>query len=350
MKRCSTVALGVLMLIGMASAALAIYPVPDMVASFQMQQGWYNGQLVWFICTDTNDINFAQSYDLTLAPKLSSAIGSGAADVYIVRNPASTQGPIFTAVPGALPYSGIWQVTYVDWQPGFPKVSITSEAQIVALVGSGAVTVTPTSAVVDCPIMAVGPLGGPWYPAPAGRYRIPQAFVRWNYTYTKEICLPAYCVFCQDPITRRVTRTDVIVPDAETTALADLLRANYAPGLASIPFSDTMRFWVILNSPQNCQLPVIEACPTNLALNNFVNADSAPISRGCGGRLNTNYVYSPVQRLTLLNRVSVGQSAVINNPPYIEDLLLNGALSVDSESDHINAPVVLLRKMVVTQR
>lgn len=322
MKRCSLILIGLILLMSLAAPSFANYPKPDGQFTFTMQQGWYNGTLAWFICTDSNNIWFAQTKGLTFAPKLSSAIGSGAAAMFIVRNPAATQGPILTAVPGGPTYSGVWQVVWVDWVAGATKVPIISHAQVIALVLSGDVVATRTNIALDCPVMAVGPLGGPWYPAPVGSYRIAQGKVFGNYTYTKRISLPTYSVFCQNPITKKITTGKVIVTDAETQALADAVKGNYAPALALIPYSDTMRLWSILDSPQFCQLPVEEACPTSFSWRN------------------QNYVYSPIQRLSLLNRVSVAPSAVINNDPYVDTLLLGGALSINDDTYRFNAPMV----------
>ena len=100
--------------------------------------------------------------------------------------------------------------------------------------------------------------------------------------------------------------------------MAALLKANYAPELVFIPFSDTMRFWEILDSPLLCQLPVIQA---------------GPLINGAGS-------YSPIVRLSLLDRGTADPSAVINNDEYIELLVGNGALGVNNEAYRLNAPVV----------
>ena len=331
MKRYSVYLVLIAVLLGalVASPSLAVFPIPDTQLTFTMQQGWFDDIVTWFICTDTNDIDFAKTTPFpTLAPLLSSSTfpAGGASGMFIVTNPDTSQGPVFDTRPGLASYSGIWLVALVTWQPGFTKVPLTSQPQIVALLVGGEVTVVNTAIRLDCPILALGPLGGPWLAKPYPPfYRIPQGIT--HNPRTKSITLPAWDVFCQDPISRRVSVELVIIPDVEDAALAAQLGANLAPGLVGFPFADTQRFWwmdpALGPTPWN-QLPVVEYCPNGI------------------GVWNTNFNYSPVQRYTVLDRnPPIPPWAVINNPPFIQMLIGAGLLVVIDEATRINAPVII---------
>ena len=324
MKRYSLmISLSIALVLFLASASLAVFPVPDGTVTMQMRQGWFGGQLAWYICTDTNNVKFAFDYNLTLAPKLSSAtFHIGAIGVYIVLNPAATQGPVFTQVPGGPFYSPILRVRYVTWNPGATKVPLISSSQIATLQGLGDVTVTDTEIRLDYPIVAVGPLGGPWVPAPPGTYRIPQGKVAPNYTLTKLISLPFFKVFGESETTERVFVTKVIIPDSATARGANLLKANLAPGMANYPFSDTTRLWFIEGGPYDCQLPVVQRSPTAFSWRN------------------TDFGYSPVKRLVVLDRSNLAPSTVVDNDEYIWDLLSSVGLVVIDDRTRLNAPEV----------
>ncbi len=170
-----------------AGACLAGSSIPIPAASgsapFQMQQGWWNGYEVWYISTDTSNVSWAGQYRLTLAPLLGSVT---APKMWVVLNPPATQGPIFQAVPGIAAYAGVVDVVTITWNPGYVKIPIISASQIATLIGESVLRAVDTRIVVDNPIVAVGPLGGPWLPQPPGAYRIRQGTVLPNYVSTKD--------------------------------------------------------------------------------------------------------------------------------------------------------------------
>ncbi len=322
--------------------------VGDSQVEFNMFQGWFNGSRAWYICTDSNDFRFAQTHNLTYTPRLSSAINSGIPTIYLVTN--LNQGPVFTAQPGVAPYAGLWQVVYITWQPGvIPRpicnanpesptnpsgLPTTTEAFFSNVCNGTAIDPDGPWTIVDYPIIAIGPLGGPWLPAPPGTYRLPQVIdveVR-----DKEVTLPTWFVYCQSPITEGVFVRSVIIPDIADPTLAAEVRANVAPGLSLVPSTDVQKFWVIdpnqIVAPGVClpvapsQLPVAERCPDDINACNTYFADDA---------LN----YTPVMDFTLLDRITCPVSTVFNNPDIVESAVQSGGLDITSTS-LINAPFV----------
>jgi len=319
MKRYSFLVVMVLALTLCAGAAFAIFPGPsfglvnssavgDGYLTFEMQQGWFNGVPVWYICTATNDITWARQKNLTLAPKLSSAFfGAGASAMFVVLNPDASQGPVFETIPGHPLYTPIWRVRYVTWNPGANKVPLTSIGQILALQGAGQLTWVDTNIRVDCSILAVNHLGGPFLPKPTPFYRIPQGRIIEGIGNVRLIQLPYWNVYCQDPITKAISVKKVIIPDAWPANLAQLIGANVAPRLPGLQNNDRTIFNVI-NWAQDFDpnLPGIQ--PLKVRIDQYPVICDCPNS--CSWR-NTNFEYSPVMSFALLNRL-------FPTPPYVQ--------------------------------
>lgn len=309
----------------------------------QMFMGWYQGQQVWYIARDTNVIKpiqqskpfpdllgAAQNNTVSIyvpnpypLPKLTSALSGGAADVYFVRN--FNQGPIFTTVPGNADYSGLWRVNYITWRPGVPRRVICSALDLPA---PEEADIVATDIVVDDPIMAVGKLGGPWTPAPAGTYRIPQAL---SYDlYRKTIELPSWGAFARDPINNYLLQTEVLITDVSDPTLAAILRANLAPALNDVPDPDTQRVWIFDwtqdPAPPPGQLPVLENALAGVGQNIILNPE-----------------YSPVMQLELLRRVTLPPQ-VFNNPELILNCLDSGGLEVVNDDTRLNVLLVDYRR------
>jgi len=313
---------------------------------FQMRQGWYQDNLVWFISTDTNSLNFARDSKAnntvywqgsTFAPKLTSATYE-VATVYIILN--YQQGPVFTSIPDNIDYSGVWRVIFIQYYPEITPHAVTntdpydpitnpSGLPLVSEAEYFSVDEYDRPLIVKYPIMAVGALGGPWYPS-AGKYRIPQAKVDPNYAYTKQIRLPFWYVYCQNPVNNQVCIRRVIVPDVwdppsvpDSEKLATKIGANVAPGLAAIMDGAKQNFF-FMNGPKPInQYPILQACPSDLLV----------------PWRNTNFNYSPIMTYAVFNRF-IPSSSVINNPITFDMLWGLSKLGLVRNDQIINAPVI----------
>ncbi|MEN6582750.1 MAG: hypothetical protein ABFD54_09885 [Armatimonadota bacterium] len=441
MRRRNTllIAFAVVMLLTVASSAFAIFsssasfPKPDGYQIFQMQQGWWNGKLTWFIYTETNNIRFSQTHaapflykdgpqqfvqngvryfffnpyvnGLTLDYQLTSAVTPGdcpdaANPVGFVVNSNCNQAPIFSTSPTSdsteFPYSGLWKAYFIKWRAGAQIVSLRSWADVLARVGTDldisnvygetAIDEDAGWVVIDAPILAVGPLGGPWYPASPcdpDNYRIKQGIVfncnfknetstqsgsnsyYQNYTYTKLIALPTWFVFVANDITKKVKVAQVILPDIWDPdgpgTLADKLGATLAPGLQYMPESDTQRFLEIFKGADGSeaplfQLPVLDQLPYTAA--------TPPLAYYLPGRIlppcfnfslydpfswrNQNYAYSAVTLHYLVNKVFTGdpleddcfRASVLDNSATIDLLADEGGLQLVRTGAVFNSPVV----------
>lgn len=293
----------------------------------KLKMGWYAGQQAWYITWDTNKLqrwsaDSAFWVNPSPVPKLSSAIGAGAARMYVVTNGNATQGPIFSTRPDNDDYSGLWQVFYITWHKGVTPRPIISAND---LPGEDEAFIQETDIVKNDPIMAIGPFDGcNWLPAPEGTYRIKQGLcfdVR-----TKTLILPSWAFFTQDPITRMIYQTEVLITDSNDPAIAELLECNFAPAMTAIDAANTQRLWIFdwVNQPFSPpgQLPIMENTLKNDCWFN-----------SC---YNTNYNYSPINELVLVDRTTDSPNFVVNNPPYVQKLIAKGFLTAENSGQRVN--------------
>lgn len=306
-----------------AGASFAIFPghysqKGDGTVQVNLKQGWWSGAPAWYSCFATNNVATAQTQGLTLSTLLSNAATTVAAPtVYMVTN--FNQGPVFSAspVPAVNTYTGLWTVSYITWNAGVTRVPITDAAALPV-----GITVTPTTIVVDCPIFAIGPIGNPWGRTTSTTspyiYRIRQG--RSVNTYTKQLTIPFWYAYCQNPTTRRISARRVIIPDASYAALATLIGANFATNLGQLVLAGRGQMVVIdwnqivagavVPLPVN-QYPVLANCPSSTDWRNI------------------NRSYSPAMSFSLLDRnlALITPGVLFNNLPFIQQQFTAGALT-----------------------
>lgn len=159
-----------------ALAGCAARPREPQGASLQMPvlQGWFEGDVVFYITTDVSDAQVAADKKANFAPRLADALPRGTPrpgqpssvdKVYAVTN--FEQGSVFASAP--LPmgagnrlkaYSPLWRMVKVTWVAGQAPQRLTSEEQVLAAADRGAVRLDTTDVVLNCPIVHRGPLGG----------------------------------------------------------------------------------------------------------------------------------------------------------------------------------------------
>lgn len=317
---------------------IPVFPEPYGYGGNLVSMGWYDSTQAWFICTATNNIRYTRGLGfgqdfLVLAPKLSSALvprvpggDIAARPLYLVTN--FQNPPVFSAAPGQPLYSALWQVFTVTWLPGVTPRPIcnaepASPANPGGLPGPGEATIVATDVVVDCPILALGPLTRP-FPTNGSGYLIPQGSV--GIGQTRFIFLPAWEVYCQNPITKRVEVAIAQITDVSDPALASVLGANLAPGLLNLPDEDTSDFFVMRGPKPPSQRPLVSDCP------NFPSA--------LYGRQNINYDYSPVMRYIILRR-DLPPSALVSSLRTLQFLISIGCLDVVKDDQRMNVNVLV---------
>lgn len=142
-------------------------------ASIPVLRGWFEGEVVFYITTDVSHADVAEAKGANFAPRLADALPAGRPEpgrrssvdkVYAVTN--FTQESIFASAPFPMgstsrdtAYSPLWQMVKVTWAAGKAPQALKSEEAVLAAADSGAVTLEPTSVVLNCSIVHRGPKG-----------------------------------------------------------------------------------------------------------------------------------------------------------------------------------------------
>ncbi|MBX3606708.1 MAG: hypothetical protein KF788_15620 [Piscinibacter sp.] len=156
----------VLLAAGLAAACASGPPT----VSLPLQQGWFDGEVVFYVTTDVSDAAVARDKQANHAPRLAGAAhAAGPAapldTVYAVTNFA--QGGVFASAPDPIgplsrdaSYSPLWRMVAVTWvDPARARV-LKSEEEVLAAQEAGHVRLVRTDIVLNCPIVHRGPRGG----------------------------------------------------------------------------------------------------------------------------------------------------------------------------------------------
>jgi len=133
-------------------------------ATIPLHKGWYNGQSVYYIITDSSEQKHAdiitekQGWKVELAPLLATTPTDALSKTYIFTNGVKGdgihgfQGEIFTSTP-AQPetYSALTSHTHVTWNDGVKAEILDSEKKIMAAEKAGKITLTDLPVVINMP-------------------------------------------------------------------------------------------------------------------------------------------------------------------------------------------------------
>ncbi len=163
--------------VGLVGCASPNLPASAVQAHLPLLSGWFDGEVVQYITTDVSDATVARAKDGNYAPRLAAALPnslsatplrpgehSATDKVYGVTN--HTQGSVFASAPSPMghgntdrAYSPLWQLIEVTWRPGQTARTLKSEEEVLQAAASGAVTLTATRVVLNCPIIGRGSRG-----------------------------------------------------------------------------------------------------------------------------------------------------------------------------------------------
>ena len=133
-------------------------------ATIPMHQGYYNGENVYFIITDSSDPTHAdiitenQGWQVELAPLLKNAPVEALSKTYMFTNGIDGdgvhgfQGEVFTSTPAQEDvYSALTSHVHVTWNEGVLSRVLDSEEMIMAAAEDGQVTLTEVDVVLNMP-------------------------------------------------------------------------------------------------------------------------------------------------------------------------------------------------------
>jgi hypothetical protein len=133
-------------------------------ATIPMHQGYYNGEDVYFIITDSSDPTHAeiitanQGWQVELAPLLKNAPEDALSKVYLFTNGIDGdgihgyQGQVFTSTPAqADVYSALTSHVHVTWNEGATSRVLDSETMIIQAAENDEITLTKVDVVLNMP-------------------------------------------------------------------------------------------------------------------------------------------------------------------------------------------------------
>src|SRR5574337_514453 len=145
-------------------------------------KGLYDGKDVYYITTEASDSTIADAlakftnFPVTFAPALAKAPASSQANIYAFKNGIKGGGVlgfqpnVVDSIPGESKYSPLWKINLVEWKNPSSATILGSEDDILSALDSGKITITPTTVVVNCPIVQWG--GDKEGTIPAGHMKI----------------------------------------------------------------------------------------------------------------------------------------------------------------------------------
>ena len=120
--------------------------------------GYYDGHVDVMLSTDVSSKSQAAAQHINYSAALTGAQPmTTMPSLYMISGPAAPHQPVvFGTEPGESDYSPLWDEVTVTWKPGVKPVLLVKDDQIKALAASGRLSVSPTSVVLNCPIVKVG--------------------------------------------------------------------------------------------------------------------------------------------------------------------------------------------------
>ena len=133
-------------------------------ATIPMHQGYYNGEDVYFIITDSSDPTHAeiitanQGWQVELAPLLKNTPEEALSKTYLFTNGVEGngihgyQGEVFTSTPAqADVYSALTSHVHVTWNDGSVPRVLDSDAMVMQAADNGEITLTSLEVVLNMP-------------------------------------------------------------------------------------------------------------------------------------------------------------------------------------------------------
>jgi hypothetical protein len=128
-------------------------------------KGLYDGKDVFYITTEASDSKIANdlttftNFPVTFAPALGKAPTTSLANIYAFKNGVKGGGVlgfqpnVVDSIPGQAKYSPLWKINLVEWKDASTATILGSDDDIMDAFNAGKITITPTTIVVNCPIV-----------------------------------------------------------------------------------------------------------------------------------------------------------------------------------------------------
>ncbi len=305
-------------------------------AVIPLHQGFYNGESVYYIITDSSEPNHAkiitekQGWKVELAPLLANAPKSALSTTYMFTNGVEGKGvhgfqnEVFTSTP-AQPdvYSALTAHVHVTWNDGQTPEILDSQAAILAAEADGRITLSPLPVVINMPHIM-------W---PGG-----QMMVKDDKTLTDHMPYGG---------------GQVLDIDTEKMTVTFIAHRGWGPDGSTIYYivtdatpSGPAGMMGVVSTPTSASLITNSAAVDLFQFGNGISG-SGPlgfqpgIAAGAPGDAN----YSPMWRISVINWVDPNSASVLETKGDIDFFSKNGKIKVGlarpMDSDHIvNCPFI----------
>lgn len=132
-------------------------------ATLPLHQGFYNGEQVLFIITDSSDEEYSkiitehQDWKVEIAAPLANAPEEAVQKIYVFRDGVNGDGihglqnEVFSVTPSQTGYSALSKIVEVDWKEGQNKIILKSEKEILDAASAQRVELEETEVVINSP-------------------------------------------------------------------------------------------------------------------------------------------------------------------------------------------------------
>ena len=118
--------------------------------------GFYDEHVDTMLSTDVSNKAQATALHINYSAALRTQPAGKFPSLYRVSGVAAPHQPqVFGTEPGEDDYSPLWQEVTVKWKSGVKPVLLVKDDQIKSLASQGKLTITPTSTILNCPIVKI---------------------------------------------------------------------------------------------------------------------------------------------------------------------------------------------------
>lgn len=149
-----------------AGSTMLKLTAPGSQVVIPLVKGLYDGKDIFLITTETSDkgvkdlIGNATGSPVNFEPNLTKSQDLG--NLWIFKNGVKGSGfmgyqaSVVDSIPGDPGYTPLWKVSTVEWKKTATPTILGSDDAIAAAASKNQITITPTKAVVNCPILQWG--------------------------------------------------------------------------------------------------------------------------------------------------------------------------------------------------
>jgi hypothetical protein len=149
-----------------ATSTMMKLTAPGSQVVIPLVKGLYDGKDIFLITTETSDkgvkdlIGNSTGSPVNFEPNLTKSQDLG--NLWIFKNGVKGSGfmgfqaSVVDSIPGDPGYTPLWKVSIVEWKKTSTPTILGSDDAIAAAASKGQITITPTKAVVNCPILQWG--------------------------------------------------------------------------------------------------------------------------------------------------------------------------------------------------